>query len=63
MANDMNYNTGNKAAVAKIKPEISSNGTIFVDEGNMAKMIPPSSFSNEAREALANTYNAFKLGK
>jgi putrescine transport system substrate-binding protein len=29
----------------------------------MAKMIPPSSFSNEAREALANTYNAFKLGK
>lgn len=63
MANDMNYNTGNKGALPKIKPEIASNGTIFVDEANMAKMIPPSSFSNEAREALANTYNAFKLGK
>lgn len=63
MANEMSYNTGNKAAVAQVKPEISSNATIFVDEANMARMIPPSSFSNEAREALANTYNAFKLGK
>lgn len=63
MANEMNYNTGNKAAMPNIKPEVASNGTIFVDEANMAKMIPPSSFTNEAREALANTYNTFKLGK
>jgi len=26
-------------------------------------MIPPSSFSNEAREAMANAYNSFKKGK
>lgn len=63
MANEMTYNTGNKAAVPQVQPEIASNPTIFVDEANMARMIPPSSFSNEAREALANTYNAFKLGK
>ena len=63
MANDMNYPTGNKAALPQIKPEIAGNKSIFVDEANMAKMIPPSSFTNAAREALANTYNSFKLGK
>lgn len=63
MANEMTYNTGNKAAVDKVKPEIASNKTIFVDADYLAKMVPPSSFSNEAREALANAYNAFKKGK
>lgn len=63
MANEMSYNTGNKGAMDKVKPEIASNKTIFVDADYMAKMVPPSSFSNEAREALANAYNAFKKGK
>ncbi|MEO7106945.1 MAG: extracellular solute-binding protein [Rhodoferax sp.] len=63
MANDLTYNTGNKAAVGKVKPEIASNKTIFVDADYLAKMVPPSSFSNEAREALANAYIAFKKGK
>ena len=63
MANEMTYNTGNKAAVDKVKPEIAGNKSIFVDADYLAKMVPPSSFSNEAREALANAYNAFKKGK
>ena len=63
MANDMNYPTGNKAAFDKIKPEISGNKTIFVESAYFAKMIPPSSFSNEAREAMANAYTKFKQGK
>ena len=63
MANDMNYNTGNKAAIAQVKPEIAGNKTIFVESSYLGKMVPPSSFSNEAREAMANAYNAFKQGK
>jgi putrescine transport system substrate-binding protein len=63
MANDMNYTTGNKAALDKIKPEIAGNKTIFVEADYFGKMIPPSSFTNEAREALANAYNSFKKGK
>jgi putrescine transport system substrate-binding protein len=63
MTNDMNYNSGNKAAIEKINPEITANKTVFVDAEYFAKMIPPSSFTNEAREALANTYNTFKQGK
>jgi putrescine transport system substrate-binding protein len=63
VANEMAYNTGNKAAMDKINPEIAGNKTIFVDAENMAKMVPPSSFTNEAREAMATAYNSFKQGK
>ncbi len=63
MANEMNYNSGNKAAVSKVNPEIAGNKTIFVEDAYIAKMIPPSSFTNEAREAMATAYNAFKTGK
>ncbi|MDD2730447.1 extracellular solute-binding protein [Malikia sp.] len=63
MANEMNYNTGNKAGVALVKPEIAGNKTIFVESSYLGKMVPPSSFSNEAREAMANAYNTFKQGK
>lgn len=63
MANEMNYNTGNKAAIDKVDPTIAGNKTIFVESAYLAKMVPPSSFSNEAREAMANAYNAFKQGK
>jgi putrescine transport system substrate-binding protein len=63
MANEMSYPTGNKAALDQIKPEIASNKTIFVEPDYMEKMIPPSSFTNEAREAMATAYNTFKKGK
>jgi len=63
MANDMTYPTGNMAALDKIKPEIAGNKTIFVESAYLEKMIPPGSFTNEAREAMANAYNGFKKGK
>lgn len=63
MANDMTYPTGNKAALPKIDPEIANNKTIFVEPAYFSKMIPPSSFTNEARAAMANAYNSFKKGK
>jgi putrescine transport system substrate-binding protein len=63
MSNEMSYPTGNKAAMDQIKPEIAGNKTIFVEPDYMEKMIPPSSFTNEAREAMATAYNTFKKGK
>ncbi len=63
MANDMTYPTGNKVAMDKIKPEIAGNKTIFVESAYLEKMIPPGSFTNEAREAMATAYNGFKKGK
>ena len=62
VTNTMNYPTANKAAVAQIKPEIAGNKTIFVEPAYFSKMIPPNSFTNEAREAMANAYNSFKKG-
>jgi putrescine transport system substrate-binding protein len=63
MANEMGYPTGNTAGMDKVNPEIANNKTIFVDADYMAKMIPPSSFTNEAREAMSSAYNTFKKGK
>jgi putrescine transport system substrate-binding protein len=63
MSNEMSYPTGNKAAVGKVKPEIAGNKTIFVESAYFAKMVSPNSFSNPAREAMANAYNSFKQGK
>jgi len=63
MANEMNYPTANKAAIAQIKPEIAGNKTIFVEADYFSKMIAPSSFTNGAREAMATAYNSFKKGK
>ncbi|MEX1166387.1 MAG: extracellular solute-binding protein [Hydrogenophaga sp.] len=63
MGNEMSYPTGNIAALPLLKPEIAANKTIFVESDYFAKMIKPSSFTNEAREAMANVYNGFKKGK
>ncbi len=63
MTNEMSYPTANKAAIAQIKPEMANNKTIFVEADYFAKMIAPSSFTNEAREAMATAYNSFKKGK
>jgi putrescine transport system substrate-binding protein len=58
----MSYPTGNTAAMPSIDQAIANNDTIFVRPDYMAQMIRPSSFSNEARQALANAYNRFKSG-
>ena len=63
VTNTMNYPTANQAAVVQIKPEIAGNKTIFVEPSYFSKMIAPNSFTNEAREAMANAYNSFKKGK
>ena len=63
LANEMNYNAGNRAALAQVDPEIARNKTIFLEPADMGRLVPPGSFSNEAREAMASAYNAFKQGK
>jgi putrescine transport system substrate-binding protein len=63
LTNELSYATANKASIAMVKPEIAQNPTVFVDAENMAKMVSPSSFSNEARESMSNVYILFKKGK
>ena len=63
LTNELSYATANKASLAKVRPEMAHNQTIFVDAENMAKMVSPASFSNAARESMSNVYTAFKRGK
>ena len=63
VTNALNYPTANKAAIAKIKSDIASNTSIFVESDYFSKMIAPGSFSSQAREAMANAYNGFKQGR
>lgn len=63
MANEMNYPTGNKAALADIKDEVKGNKTIFLGPEDTARLIPTGGFSNEISSVLNDTYNAFKRGK
>ncbi len=62
VTNQLNYPTANKAAIAQIKSDIASNTTIFVESDYFSKMIPPSSFTRQAREAMTSAYNRFKQG-
>jgi len=63
MANEMNYPTGNKAAMPLVNEEIKSNETIFLDEENMGRLIPSGSYPNELSGVLNEVYNAFKRGR
>ncbi len=63
MANEMNYPTGNKAALALIRPEIKNNTTIFLGEQDTARLIPAGGFALEVSGVLNDTYNAFKRGR
>lgn len=63
MANEMNYPTGNKAALADIKDEVKNNNTIFLGPEDTARLIPTGGFSNDSLGVVNETYNAFKRGK
>jgi len=63
MANEVNYPTGNKAALPLIQEEIKGNETIFLNEENMARLIPSGGYPNEVSGVLNEVYNAFKRGR
>jgi len=63
LTNELSYPTANKASVARVKPEIAGDKTVFVDAGNMKKMVSPASFTNAGRESMSNVFTLFKKAK
>jgi putrescine transport system substrate-binding protein len=63
LTNELGYTTANKASTVYVSPEVVNNKSVFLEPAALATMVPPSSFSNTARESLNNTYTAFKKGK
>ena len=62
LTNELGYATANKASLASVKPEIAKDPAVFPDSANLQKMVPPSSFGNEARQSLSQVFTLFKKG-
>ena len=62
LTNELGYATANKASLAKVKPDIAKDPAVFPDAANLQKMVPPNSFSNEARQSLSQVFTLFKKG-
>ncbi len=62
LTNELGYATANKASLANVKTEIAQDPAVFPDAANLQKMVPPSSFSNEARQSLSQVFTLFKKG-
>jgi putrescine transport system substrate-binding protein len=62
LTNELGYATANKASQAKVQPEIAADPAVFPDASNLKKMVPPASFSNEARQSMSNVFTLFKKG-
>ncbi len=63
LTDELSYPTANKMSVAKVKPEMANDKTVFVDAENMKKMVSPGSFSNEGRESMSSVFTQLKKGK
>ena len=63
LTDELSYPTANKLSVAKVKPEMANDKTVFVDAENMKKMVSPASFTNEGRESMSNVFTLLKKGK
>ena len=62
LTNELGYPTANKASLANVKPDIAKDQAVFPDAANLQKMVPPASFSNEARQSMGQVFTLFKKG-
>lgn len=62
LTNELGYPTANKASVALVAPDMSRDPTVFPDAANFQKMVPPGSFTNEARASMSTVFTRFKKG-
>ena len=62
LTNELGYATANKMSLVNVKPEIAKDPAVFPDAANLQKMVPPNSFSNEARQSLSQVFTLFKKG-
>ena len=62
LTNELGYATANKASLSYVQPNIANDPSVFLDAASLQKMVPPSSFSNEARQSLSQVFTLFKKG-
>ena len=62
LTNELGYATANKASLASVKPDITKDPAVFPDAASLDKMVPPNSFTNDARQSLSQVFTLFKKG-
>ena len=62
LTNEIAYPVANKAAKEFIKPEMVADKSTFLSDEDMAKMVAPESFTNDARNAMNSVFTEFKKG-
>jgi len=62
LTNKVFYANPNLPSKQFVKPEVSSNPTVFLSPADLAKMIPPDSLNNDMRRLMTRTYTSFKTG-
>ncbi len=62
ITNKVFYANPNKESRKFIKPEVSSNPTVFPTDADMKKMQAPDALSNDIRRTMTRLYTGFKTG-
>jgi putrescine transport system substrate-binding protein len=62
LTNKVFYANPNKESRKFIKPEVSSNPTVFPSDADMKKMQAPDALSNDIRRTMTRLYTSFKTG-
>jgi len=62
LTNELGYATANQASLANVKPDIAKDPAVFPDAAQLQKMVPPNSFTNQARQSLSQVFTLFKKG-
>jgi putrescine transport system substrate-binding protein len=60
MANELSYNTGNRAARRLVNPTVAKDPAIFVPQYYLDRLIPTRRISNEESDKLEKVYESFR---
>ena len=62
MANELSYNTGNRAAHRLVGPNVAKDPAIFVPQYYLDRLIPTRRISNEESDKVEKVYESFREG-
>ena len=62
LTNKVFYANPNKESRKLVKPDIANNGTVFLSDADLKKMVVPDALTNDVRRTMTRQFTAFKTG-
>jgi putrescine transport system substrate-binding protein len=62
LTNKVMYANPNAESKKHVRPEVVANPTVFLNQADMAKMVPPDAINNDLRRLMTRTFTSFKTG-